>query len=525
MKHTFQPLLACMLVALAATSPVRATTDADAHALVAKAIAAMSPTRDLRTLASMRSAAVTVSHDIVEFDHADAPYIFAGAARLATIDDLRGDRRLSIETPLGANEAMSANHSRTLFTHDTQQTDAAGAGGAIRTLSLHAPHAWETDEPIRALLLADRATDLVREADTTLHGLPEQVVAFRYDGYPVRIYIDPLTTLPSAIETTRIADRATSSDIAWNAWGDLVDRVELQNYDLADGVRYPTQSDLLRNGTLLRTTLRSDLHFDTAPVADAQFAMQPLSAPVTQTKADDLQLGQPISQAPDPKKPVTEIAPGIVQMPGSWFSTIVRQDDGLVIIDAPISAGYSRQVLAEAARRFPGMPVKALITSTAFYWHVAGVREYAAHGIPIYVRDRNVAVIRALLAAPHTLHPDDLARSPKTPVIHAVSAPTVIGRGTHAITVMPVPEGEQPMEMSWIADAHLLHTAEMVQPLGPNGALILPEGLLELRHSVRAAGIPTDGLRMIGMHMSPTPWSTLEQALSAAGEAETVAGR
>jgi len=44
----------------------------------------------------------------------------------------------------------------------------------------------------------------------------------------------------------------------------------------------------------------------------------------------------------------------------------VRQDDGLVIIDAPISAGYSRRVLDEAARRFPGMKVKALITSTSW---------------------------------------------------------------------------------------------------------------------------------------------------------------
>jgi hypothetical protein len=64
------------------------------------------------------------------------------------------------------------------------------------------------------------------------------------------------------------------------------------------------------------------------------------------------------------------------------------------------------------------------------------------------VRDRNVAVVRALLAAPHTLAPDDLARMPKTPIIHAVSAPTIIGRGTHAITIIPIREGEQPMDMT-----------------------------------------------------------------------------
>jgi hypothetical protein len=207
-----------------------------------------------------------------------------------------------------------------------------------------------------------------------------------------------------------------------------------------------------------------------------------------------------------------------VQIPGSWYSTIVRQDDGLVILDAPISSAYAARVLAEAARRFPGLPGKAVVASTAFYWHMAGLREYAARGIPIYTRDRNVAVVRAMLAAPHTLAPDALARASHPEVdVRGVAAPTTIGEGRNAIVVMPVREGEQPMVMSWIADAHLLHTAEMVQPLGPGGALLFPESMLELKHSVRAAGIPTTGLRMIGMHMSPTPWDALEQALQKSG--------
>jgi hypothetical protein len=65
------------------------------------------------------------------------------------------------------------------------------------------------------------------------------------------------------------------------------------------------------------------------------------------------------------------------------------------------------------------------------------------------------------------------------------------------------------MLMSWIQDARILHTAEMVQPLGPNGALLFPEALLEISRSVSEAGIPTGSLSIIGMHMSATPWSTV----------------
>jgi hypothetical protein len=93
----------------------------------------------------------------------------------------------------------------------------------------------------------------------------------------------------------------------------------------------------------------------------------------------------------------------------------------------------------------------------------------------------------------------------------------VIGKGTHAIVLLPIRYGEQPMLMTWIGDAHLLHTAEMVQPLGPHGSLLFPESLLELKHSVHESGISTQSLRIIGMHMSPTPWSTVEETLHAAG--------
>lgn len=508
-------LLAGMLLALPIGDTVAAPVDAGAHALVEQALAAMGHGRDLHHVAAIRSTAVAANYDVVEFDHADPPHVFAGVSRLAVTDDLRRDRRLVEETPLHADPAAPTPTLRTLYDGAAQQTDTRVAGRVVSSLRLDAPPSWQTDEPVRALLLAERASDLTRQPDAILHGLPQHVLAFHHGRWPVRIYLDALSGLPSAIETVRTASRAISGDIAWNAWGDLHDRTELMNYMLLDGIRYPLQSDYLRNGSKLRSVTRATVQVLGAPGA-VTFAMQP-GAPALHTTLDQLALGEPAGQAPDPKKPIAEIAPGIVQIPGSWYSTIVRQDDGLVILDAPIAPAYAARVLAEAARRFPGLPVKAVVASTAFYWHMAGLREYAARGIPIYTRDRNVAVVRAMLAAPHTLAPDDLVRAPRRADVRGVAGPTPIGTGRHAIVVMPVTEGEQPMVMSWIADAHLLHTAEMVQPLGPDGALLYPESLLELKRSVHAAGIPTAGLRMIGMHMSPTPWDVLEQALRKSG--------
>lgn len=489
--------------------------DTAARASLESALKAMGQTHDLHRVATLRIQGVNALWDVVEFDHADAPFIFQGATQTRAVYDLRGDRRSTDEVEVGSGGA-STMHVRTLVTPAEERMDRIANGQPIKTARWEPPAAWGIEEPISALLYAQQARDLTQEPDTSLHGIPQHVVSFHLDGFPVRLFLNVSSGMPSAVEVLRVQSRASASDIAYYAMGDLADRIEWMNYEVFDGVRYPVQADFFRNGVQLKVTICNDLHIDEAK-DDRDFEVALTDVPLSRATADGLELGQPVPLAPNPKAPVAEIAPGIVQIPGSWFATIVRQTDGLVIIDAPISAGYSRKVLDEAARRFPGVPVKALITSTAFYWHVAGIREYAARGIPIYAAEPNIPVLRSLLNAPHTLAPDKLAMHPVAPVLHPVSAPTPLGQGRNAIVLYPVAEGEQPMLMSWIAGAHLLHSAEMVMPLGPKGALLQPESLLELKHSVAKTPIVTADLRLIGMHMRPTPWTALLDTLNKDG--------
>jgi hypothetical protein len=81
--------------------------------------------------------------------------------------------------------------------------------------------------------------------------------------------------------------------------------------------------------------------------------------------------------------PAIEMGPGIIGIPGAWNVTLVRQEDEIVLIEAPISSGYSAKVIAEGHRRFPDENIKAVITTSDSWPHLAGIRQYVAEGVPI----------------------------------------------------------------------------------------------------------------------------------------------
>lgn len=488
---------------------------ASAHDLVNESIQVMGHKLELRQLRSLQMTTNTLLRDIVEGEHTGEPYIVKMVAATVT-DDLLNGARLS-ESNMGGADGERAVVTRDLTLGQANQVEVSKGGKVQRSARLASP-VWEMQNPFRALLLADRASDLRRESDVWFHDSPQHVVSFLYNTFRVRLYLDARNKLLTATDSIIAYRHAFSTDVSWNALGDVRERTEFMLWDVVDGMRYPAQWDTYRDDVLLQTVVVSQLHTNVA-VPPEQLSLSPDTesecARLKSTNINNIALGEPIAGAPNPKKPIEEIAPGIVQIPNSWYTTLVRQDDGIVIIDAPISSGYSKHVMEEAARRFPGVPIKGVITSTAFFWHIAGVREYAARHIPIYVRDANRSTVERILNSPHTLVPDDLSLHPVKPIIRAISDRTVIGRGKNAIVVIPIWLAFEPMVMTYIPDAHILHTGEMIQPLGPNGSLLFPESLLEIRDTVLYEKLQVD--RLIGMHMSPTPWSVLEAAIRDGG--------
>lgn len=351
--------------------------------------------------------------------------------------------------------------------------------------------------PERILLTALDAPDARRVADTLLHGAAHQVIAFSWEGHPARIFINTSNHLPSAVEWTR----PYPGNMYWNSWGDVTMRVEYSLWWLtAGGVRYPLQQDVTLNGLPERkitlTQLRiNDALADAAPAIPQDFQATAGSKPPL--LPDDRALAIQNAQ---------EIAPGITFIPGLWNVTIVKQADGIVILEAPIAAGYSAKVIAEAQKRYPGTPLKAVISTSDSWPHIGGVREYAAHSVPIYVLDLTRPLLERLLAAPHRQRPDLLQKSPRAGKLLSVSGNTVIGTGDNRIEIYPLRGANSERQMMvYFPGRKLLYGSDAFQQA--DESYTDPQAVSELRDAVARERLEVETFFM--MHIPPAPWKEL----------------
>ncbi len=350
--------------------------------------------------------------------------------------------------------------------------------------------------PERVLLTALDATDLTSDADEIAQGIRQQVVRFSWKQMRVRLLINAHTRLLTSIEVVR--------DDPSGIWGDITERTWLTYYMLeSNGLMFPRQWNTEWNGTPISEL--SIVAFTPNPTIAADSFTIPATvreafARVPRTNYRDMKLG--------PGGPAQDLAEGVVFMPGSWNVTLVKQADGLVVIEAPISSQYSVQVLDEAARRFPGVRIKAVITTSDAWPHLAGLREYVARGIPVYGLDLNKPIIDRLLAAKYRAVPDRLAGAPAKIQFHPVSEKTVLGEGTNRFVIYPIyGENGERMLMAHLPERRLLYSSDDIIKQR-NGSYFMPGMLVEVTDAVarnRLSGIDT----AFGMHLKPTPWTEI----------------
>jgi uncharacterized surface protein with fasciclin (FAS1) repeats len=316
--------------------------------------------------------------------------------------------------------------------------------------------------------------------------------------------------VPTALELT--------SEDAFGIWGAVRNTTHYSLWTLIPGgVRYPLQLDREWNGvargasTIMKIAVNQpfdDKEFTIPADVKTAFANLP-----TATRLSLLKL--------DPEKQRVEVEPGtpgtpgkVVQYGGNWNIACVQQPDGIVIIEAPIGSHYSVQVLEEAAKRYPGVKVKAVITTSDAWPHLGGVREYVARGIPVYALDLNQPILERLLEADYSAKPDALAKAPKPARFTWVSGKTVIGTGDTRLELYPIRgENGERMMMGYFPALKLLYTSDEIQRMR-NGTFFMPELLLEVRDAIRREHLDVD--RIFGFHVGPTPWSEIEAAIASA---------
>jgi hypothetical protein len=358
--------------------------------------------------------------------------------------------------------------------------------------------------PERVLFTADRAAGLRSFPDITLHGSPYHVVAFTVNGAPCKLTINARTNLPWSIEWTR----AYPYYIFYNAWGDVTTTLTYNEWSLEpNGVHYPREWTYERVGLPDQQLSIIALAFNGVANADLTLPADLVAAHAGKVRA--------IDAIPFPSEKIKELAPGVILTSGSWNVGFIRQDDGVVVIEAPISPAYAKQAFAFARSHF-GLPVKAVITTSDSWPHLAGVRQAVAEGIPVYALDLNRPILERQLAAPHTQRPDDLARSPRTPQFHWVVGPLDLGSGVNRLRIVPYRTATAERQMIvYLPQTHLLYTSDLFAPddVADDGTIrswFTPQYLDEAISVVDRERL--EPMTIWGMHYGPVPYATIRAA-------------
>jgi len=352
--------------------------------------------------------------------------------------------------------------------------------------------------PERVLLAALAEGDATIRQDTVIGGKHCRTVTFR--GGRVTVYLSVESRLPVAVEVVQ----SFPENPTLGMWGDIHTVTLFQAWALTpQGIRLPLQLTTFRNGRPFRRVVIRKLELgapapsDSFPVDSGRVAAARARAMATPWTGKDLQ----------------EMAEGVVFVPGPFNMMLVGSSRGVLVIGAPYSEAYSRGALAEAERRFPGVPITGVVLPSGTWPHIGGVREFIARGIPVYAAGGTADVVAAVAVAPHTIAPDSLARV-RTPVIlHRVDTAITLGAGPNRVRLLPNrgPGAAHESQLVVYLPGHRFVFAGdlyLPQRFEPN---LWRQSLDELRTLLGGAGITPE--RVAAMHFAPTPWAAVRATL------------
>jgi hypothetical protein len=345
--------------------------------------------------------------------------------------------------------------------------------------------------PARVLLTAFGSADLHFEAPAMLRQTSHAVVAFTWRHVPVRVLLNRFNHLPDAVETTQVFHDF------WYFWGDVRQRFYFDNWKLVQGITYPTNLVEERNDVMWRSTQALNVEFN-VPIDEKTFDMTAGAAKQSATS--------PGWNRPFNVKQATALAPGIDLYAGAWNATVVKEPDGLVILEAPISGLYTLGVIKEARRRHPGVALSAVLSTSDSWPHTGGVRQAVALGIPVYILDLNRPLLERMMGAPHTLEPDALQRMAKRDPPHwnLVAKKQEVGSGANRMELYPLRGASTERQyMVYFPDRHLLYASDTLA-LNDDGSLYDPELMYEVAQAVKRENLTVD--TVFAMHQGPMPW-------------------
>jgi glyoxylase-like metal-dependent hydrolase (beta-lactamase superfamily II) len=204
--------------------------------------------------------------------------------------------------------------------------------------------------------------------------------------------------------------------------GDVVLDVTFSGYKDFEGVLYPQH------------------------VVESEGGYPLLDLTVTAVKADAVESAEipPAIKQQAAKKPLAvdpqKYGEGVWILPGENYhaskSILVEFKDYLLVVEAPDSEERSIAVIDAVHKLVPRKPIRYIINTHIHFDHSGGLRTYVAEGATVVTWDGNIPYYRQVWANPHTIQPDRLAKSKRTPEFEGVVGNRTFTDGNQEVVVV-----------------------------------------------------------------------------------------
>ena len=367
---------------------------------------------------------------------------------------------------------------------------------------------------------------------TMHHGAVHPVLEVADDVYPISLAVDP--------STGHIAKLSTMENDHLHR--DILIEVEFHDwtYDPDGGAAFPMTVLLSVNGHVWHEEYRTTVTQD--PGFTNEFDFPDGANPTYDPDAADWgakshqfiqgfsSLGithnaQQLAIVP------TLLTDGVFFLGGSSHNSMaVEQENGVVIIEAPLYPERSEAILAWVAAEpsFDGKSVTHLVVTHHHHDHSAGFRPFVAAGARIVVSAASAGFLANLTSQPSTVVPDALAATPRA----ANLLPVTVNPGGFGTRVLPT---SPPLANVIAIQFHSTHAKDMLiafvdvpntgadylfesdlfspDPSG-TGSALSPVYAQELLDVINNFGLNQPGVTLVGGHGSHAPLTQLEAYLN-----------
>ncbi|MDX1520298.1 MAG: MBL fold metallo-hydrolase [Anaerolineae bacterium] len=183
-----------------------------------------------------------------------------------------------------------------------------------------------------------------------------------------------------------------------------------------------------------------------------------------------------------PQVEATELGPGVFHLTGgSHHSLAVEQDDGIVIVEAPLDEVRSQAVIDWVGTTFPDKPISHVVSSHHHVDHSAGLRTYVAQGATVVMHESAAPFFEEIFLATSTVVPDPLAENPAAATIEPVEGdgPFTISDGTNSVEVYRIENTHaEDMVITFVPEAGVVFVSDLYSPnpdapsTGPGGVVL-----------------------------------------------------